>query len=355
MNICPTSLSDSALLAETVRATVVERSATADLLALLAEVDRRKLYLGLGYSSLFVYCTQVLRLSEPAAYSRITAARLSRKFPGILPRLAAGDVALTAVTLLAAHLTEDNHEALLDAARHKSKREIECLVAQLDPQPDVPSVIRRLPAPVMTAPNVAASLLVADDDGVAQATGTASRTSLLELPQTSTPQKPTPPLPVPTLSVVAPLSAIRYLLKVTLSDEGHANLERSRALLRHAIPSGDPALVIERALAVLRETLERTRQGDVRRPRARPRPSSPTSRHVPAEVRRSVWRRDGGQCAFVGTDGRCGTTAFLEVHHVVPFARGGPATVENLELRCRAHNAHEAERDFGPRRRSASA
>jgi len=119
------SLTDSDLLIETARAASVERRSTADLLVLLAEVDVRKLYLARGYSSLFVYCTQSLHLSEAAAYARITAARASRSFPDILPNLTNGSVTLTTISLLAAHLTDENHEALLHAARDKSRREVE--------------------------------------------------------------------------------------------------------------------------------------------------------------------------------------------------------------------------------------
>ena len=73
---------------------------------------------------------------------------------------------------------------------------------------------------------------------------------------------------------------------------------------------------------------------------------SSDSRAIPAAVRRAVWARDGGRCAFVGTHGRCTETAFLEYHHRQPFAAGGKATVENIELRCRAHNAYEAQLFF---------
>ena len=72
------------------------------------------------------------------------------------------------------------------------------------------------------------------------------------------------------------------------------------------------------------------------------------SRYIPAAVRRAVWDRDGGRCAFVSKDGkRCNSTHRLEVHHIDPHARGGPATVENLSLRCRTHNLYEAELAFG--------
>jgi 5-methylcytosine-specific restriction endonuclease McrA len=67
-------------------------------------------------------------------------------------------------------------------------------------------------------------------------------------------------------------------------------------------------------------------------------------------MKREVWARDVGRCAFVGTDGRCEETGFLELHHVVPFAEGGPTTVDNLQLRCLAHNAYEASVYFGTMR-----
>src|SRR5689334_22804390 len=133
-----TRLSDDELLTETRRAAILERRRTVELIALLAEVDARKLYRGEGYPSLFMYCTSALHLSEAAAYTRIAAARAARQFPVIFDRLAEGDVTLTTISLLASHFTSDNHEGLVDASRHKSRREVERLVATIDPKPDVP-------------------------------------------------------------------------------------------------------------------------------------------------------------------------------------------------------------------------
>jgi 5-methylcytosine-specific restriction endonuclease McrA len=134
----------------------------------------------------------------------------------------------------------------------------------------------------------------------------------------STPPPPSAPLPRP---AVAAISADRYLLKVTLSKDCHSKLERARVLLRHVIPNGDPAAIVDRALTVLIEQLERTKLAATPRPRATPQ-ASVARRRVPAAVRRAAWRRDDGRCAFVGTDGRCPETGFLECHHVIPFARG---------------------------------
>jgi 5-methylcytosine-specific restriction endonuclease McrA len=120
--------------------------------------------------------------------------------------------------------------------------------------------------------------------------------------------------------------------------------------MRHAVPNGDPARIVERALAVLVDRLERTKTAKTSKPRS----TSPTrtersgrSRHIPAHVRRAVWARDEGRCAFVGPHGRCAETGHLEYHHAIPFARGGPTDVRNVTLRCRAHNVLESELVFG--------
>ena len=314
-------LSDDQLIAATKRAADRERQSTAELLALLIEVERRRLHLALGHSSLFVYCMRVLHLSEQAAYSRITAARAARRYPQLLPLLADGALTLSSVERLAPHLTAETAEPLLEAARFKSTREVEHLVASLYPQPDLPASIRAVPAPA-EAPRAAPLTL---------------EVTTAEPHKTIEPPRP----------VLAPLAPRRYYLKLTIGQETHDTLERLRALLRHSVPDGDLATIVDRALTVLLRETERTKCASTSKPRASSETSS-AGRHVPAAVRRTVWNRDGGRCAFVGLDGRCGESAFLEFHHVIAFASGGPATAENLELRCRAHNAYEAALEFGP-------
>jgi hypothetical protein len=333
-----TEFSDQNLLAEVKRLAACERQATVNLIASLMEVDARRLYLGEGCSSLFTYCTQVLHLSEHAAYGRIEAARAARRFPSILELLAEGAITLTTVGLLAPHLTADNHLELLNAARHKTKREVEHLVVQIHPRPDVTTSVRKLPTPTPRA-------LPPERD----ASG----------PDSSDRVSPFMP-PAKTSAIVAPLAPERYKVQFTVSRETFEKLRRAQDLLRHVIPNGDPAAGFDRALTLLLAELNRTRLAAASRP-GRSQPTAPAwraeapparrrrSRHIPAAVRRAVWTRDGGRCAFVGRNGRCTENGFLEFHHVVPFASGGPAVVDDIELRCAAHNAHEAELYFGPR------
>jgi hypothetical protein len=115
------ALSDQALLSEVQTAAQRERADTARVIALLTEVDKRRLYLNQGCASLFTFCTQVLHLSEHAAYGRIEAARAARRFPIILNRLAEGAITLTTVSLIAPHLTVANHQTASpasDGCRH---------------------------------------------------------------------------------------------------------------------------------------------------------------------------------------------------------------------------------------------
>lgn len=330
-------LSDDQLLSNVNALARDEQHATARLIAGLAEVERRRLFLGEGYTSLFTYCTDAFHLSEHAAYARIEAARVAQQFPAVLEQLAEGELTLTAVSLLRPVLTPDNCDRLLAAARHKRKHDVEKLVAATRPSADVPAVVRKLP--VSKAPAVPTPLapLVPTEPSPVKAV-----TTQLER------QSPGIQGRAPSLApaVLAPLAPGRYKIQFTASQETYDKLQRVRALLRHVIPNGDPAAVFDRALDVLLAQLERPKMAATQRPRS-PQTGASHSRHIPASVRREVWRRDGARCAFVGTAGRCNESGFLELHHVVPFAEGGEAIAENIQLRCRAHNAYEAELHFG--------
>ena len=126
-------LPDDQLLALIKSLATHERHATVRLVAGLAEVERRRLYLGQGCSSLFTYCTDVLGLSDDAAYNRIQAARAGLRFPILLRDLDSGALTVSTVRVLAPMLTAENHAELLAAARHRTKREVERLVTSIAP------------------------------------------------------------------------------------------------------------------------------------------------------------------------------------------------------------------------------
>ncbi len=333
--ITASRLSDEALLARVKLLVSRERGVSVELIAHLAELETRDVYLGKGVKSLYLYCTEILHLSEHAAYNRIAAARAARTFPVILDLLADGSVNLTTVTILAPHLTPENHRAVLVEATHRSKDEVKVIQSRLAPRSDVPSTIRKLPTPVpnpATAPVAGKVLLVA-----MSAEGAVPGTPPPPIVQSSPSHRP----------VVEPLTPERYRLQFTVGKETRDKLKRVQDLLAREIPDGDPAAIFDRALTLLLKDVEKKKLGAVAKPRA-PRPTKPRSRHVPAHIRRAVNRRDSGRCAFVAKDGRrCGERRVLEWHHIKPYAPDGEMSVENIFLRCRAHNVYEAESIFG--------
>jgi hypothetical protein len=291
-------LTDEQLIGAVKRVAARERDSTAELVELFGELEARGLHLAAGFTSLYEYCREALHLTEDRACNRIAAARAARAYPAILEMLSDGRLNLSTLRLLIPHLGKD-HAGLLAEAAFLSKREIRELLANRAPRPDVPDAIRRLPR-------------------------------------------------------AEPLAPGRYLIKFTASGAMVATLRRAQDLLRHAIPTGDMAEIFDRALKVFVAGLEKEKFAATRRPRAS-RGTAEASRDIPAAVKRAVWMRDDGQCSFAGAGRRCEARGFLEFHHLTPYAAGGGASVENIALRCRAHNQYEADRYFAPIRNDMSA
>lgn len=307
-----------------------------ELVAHIGEVEDRRLYAREAKPSMFAYCTDVLHLSEQEAYLRIAVARASREHPTLLAMLEDGRLHLSGIARLAPHLTQANRDVLLARATHKSKRQIEELIAEVAPAPDVPPSVRKLP----------------ERCGVETAT---TRDDAALLPRTNElgPDRVDAPLaPAPAgRPVVQPLAPARYKIQFTAGAAFCEKLERLTSLMRSTVPDGDLALILEAAVSEKLERLEAKRFGRAKESQAaqtRPDTKASSSRYVPAAVRRTVHERDGGRCRYVDEQGRrCGTREWLEFHHVEPWALGGATSVENLRLVCRTHNAYLAERDYG--------
>jgi hypothetical protein len=330
-----TRVPDAELLARVKTLIAREREAMAELIAHLAELDTRDLHLRQGYASLYVYCRDALGLSEWEAYNRIEVARAARRFPIILDLLAEGSVNLTSVRLLAPHLTSENHQAVLEAVRGKRKQEVEEMVARLAPRPDARTLVRRIPIP-------------SSESEARPQPGLALDASAAVVPVP--PERSVEPSPSP--AAVKPLSPDRYKLQVTITGETLEKLRMAKDMLGHSLPSGDDAAVIDRALTALLEDLAKARFADTSKPR-RSKGRKPGARSPSAAVKRAVWLRDRGRCAFVATNGhRCGERRFIEFHHVDPYALGGAATVDGIQLRCHRHNDYEGRLYFGERKRN---
>lgn len=405
-----------------------ERGETAKLLAIIAEIDKRGIYVPLGYSSLFAFCVKEFKLSEDAANRRIQAARAARRFPFLFEAVDDARLNLTAIRLLAPHLTLENAQALAAAASGQSITQVQRLIAQrfpLEQAPKATQTVRAIPSRTVGVPAsrqvdplfqglnsstqsphgaVSGSEPGANGGGFGQRPESGARAEVSPAGPATTPiptQAPAPiPTPVPAPSIAhrmaAPLAPERYLVRFTVARSTHDKLRYAQLLSSHSNPGGSIERIVDEALDLFIEQKEKQRFARTDRPRRRseqnakagpprglplnppearassapsptpsptpspapsptpsPAPSptpSPTAhrRFVPAEVKRAVWKRDGGQCTYVSSEGRrCESRKFLEFDHIDPVARGGKATVERMRLRCRAHNQYEAEKTFG--------
>ena len=403
----PQSLSDDELLRRLGALVTVSRRLESVLVAHIAEVDARRLYLREACSSMFTYCVERLGLSETEAYLRITVARASREHPPLLEMLRDGRLQLSGIGRLVGHLTPQNRNTLLAQAAHKSKREIEELVARLAPQPDAPGVIRRLPARrtplaslvpeqvelcpdrVGVRPHVIA---VGCSTAAAPSGGTSLVPEQVELcpdrvgvrsPGAGTdsdgadrqPSSVTgggscscgaaaPLQPGSRRARIEALAPGRYKVQFTATAEFRDKLERLQDLIRASVPEGDLAGAIEQAVTEKLERLEARRFGSARKARGGEATNKPEggasrrsqhagSRHIPVAIRRAVRQRDGDRCRFVDAQGRrCTERRRLEFHHRHPVGYGGGHSIENIALLCRLcrgrHKRHYAESRIMP-------
>ncbi len=384
------SLDSKALAARLAERTGEGRHIEVDFLLHLDEYDRRRAYLEAGYGSLWTYCLEALHLREGPAGRRIQAMRVLRRFPSLEGALRDGTLCLTTIGLLGQVLTPENLDDLVARAAFRTKAEVDRLVASLQPRLAPRDGIRKLPdrpseslvAPPSSSP-LDTSAPVAPTTGLTPAdAGRPSPAAAVEA---------TPPASVPVLELSAPpplaahssrpdlrpVSAAEWSLRVTLDDACKADLETLRDLLSHQIPDGDLASVLHEAIRCAIDKHGK-RRGAVPPSRKRaakaqpapadltatatrpPPPAAPSEPAAPdlftpaprsrptAAVRREVFARDGGSCAWVGEDGRrCGSTWQLEHDHVLAAALGGGASVDEIRLLCKPHNMLHAEQVFG--------
>ena len=374
-----------------------ENDLLSDTLAHLAELDHRRLYLELGFTSMFAYCTDALGLCKSSAYRRIAAARLCRRFPELFARVAAGDLQTSVLAALSRHVTLQNAAELFAACSRKSCDQVEELLASRFPRSDVPDSIRRLPTrkvvgldaehrtqgavtvplqpflePDRTRGGAACDpprpfspgSSMGNSRTAALAEDRADRTQGALPVDATAPQGGEPSAPPSARVNVAPqrkleaLSEGRFGVHFTADGAFKRLLEEVRALASHRLPNADLSSLMTQALEAYRQALLKERYGVGRRALRSKRVSADAaaiigglverSRHVPATVAREVYLRDGGCCTFCAANGQCcAARRFLELDHIIPWAEGGASTAENLRLRCRAHNQQSARRYFG--------
>lgn len=300
-----TDRDDWQLMDELQTLVVRESQITAKVLLYLAEMERRKLHVHYGYSSLFGYCTKgPLRYSETQAISRIRSARLIDRYPELIPLFATKKVNVTTLSMIYAVLTDENAEELIRKITGASKKHVQDLVARLKPETQV-----------------------------AESTRTVAVTCA---------------------STGSDINDLEELIefKFALPKEYEEHFEELKSILSNKYPKGIKISdVFQECMEVAMDKLSPKRREARREKRKtkvkRAKNKVENTRHVELQLRDRIDIRDERCCTYVGPDGTvCGSKHQLELHHIKPFAKGGKHSVDNLTLRCRTHNQYEAERDF---------
>ncbi len=320
----------------------VSRNAT-EALAWLAEFDARRLYLPAAHPSMHSYCVHEMNMEPDPAFKLIRVARTAWKFPALFLELAAEHLHHSSVIALAPHLTPENLDELLAAARHKTRIEIERLLAQRFPGV-APSVMATSAACAEQAPGPVKLTSAQQAPEPVETSGRLALESELFAQQA--------PGPVQTCARRQPGS---QELRRTIGETNYGKLQYAKSLASHRTTGRDAEELLGQALDLLVHELERRKFGATQRPRRKATRSgahtecaNENRRYVPRHVKRAVWQRDHGQCTFTSDTGkRCPSRSLLEFDHIDPVARGGEATLAGMRLRCRSHNQYTAECEFG--------
>ena len=376
-------LSNGDLLARLMKSRAAEHAAQRSIVCDLAEVERRRLYLPLAYGSLFEFCTDYLNYSHSTAARRIRAARCIVRFPRMAGMFRREECDLTVLAAIAPVVTKENCAEIAQWLRGKSLREVEAFVQRRQPCRAVRDQVRQIfvMSPVSSAkrgneaaPGSADTTAGADKNcsdstpsagskmaevldnkslencGVRSGSGNGSSEATRSMGA------------APAERVVAQR---KFKIQFAVDPAFMEKFKRVRSLLSTKYPNVSNFEMIFDILMtgyLDRHSPEsrmkkRERRGDrgagcgdhgESGKKGKKRTGAERTRHIPQSVRDEIFVRDGGRCAFTGTDGRrCEETKNLQIDHIIPYAKGGDNSPENLRLLCAQHNRLAAEHAYG--------
>ncbi len=324
-----------------------EQTSTIEILAHLAEVDRRDLYVGYGYSSLSEYCVSHLGYGESSAWRRVSAARVVKNFPEVSDLLKKDQLTFSGVILLTGALRPENKTELLSRVAGKTQSQIERIVAEYKPPKQISDQAR--PTMVIKAAKTEDTA----GAGAPRESADASPSAKLGKIPLRCEGENHPPQAARRAVVLQRMYDIRFA-----GDEELMELMAwMKTHLSNRYPRGAGYLeMIKYAMNYVREREDLAKRAKWRKrgEKGQQRPAkaaskAPDSRHISAREKEKVWIRDKGRCTYVGSSGkRCNSTHHLQFdHYPVPFARGGSSKASNLRLLCAKHNRYTAEKTFG--------
>jgi hypothetical protein len=344
-------MSDDELHLSAIETAEKERRVTLILLKHLNEIERRHLYSKFSCSSLHAYCVRELKMDDGTAGRRVSAARLLREVPVIEEKILSGSMTLTSVAQAgiffrkeAVHGNRMNLEEkkeIVFGLENKSTREVDRLLISKSETPEIHFKERIIPKTETTTE----VRLHFDEETMA------ALTRLKEIWSHANPHAGFADI-IKRASIEAverhdPLCKIarsdarkeKAALSPSAQNRGAAetkeNADAFAPKCGTPVTKEMPATSAPKCGTAAPECEEGGRQS--KRPLMR------------AEIKRELWRRDQAQCTYRDprTGERCQTKHFVEEDHITPKAMGGEYSVENLRLRCRAHNQRHAINCYG--------
>ena len=317
--------SDSELLALTKRLASEERRIGIEVLHHLREIDARKLFASLGFSSLFAYCTTELGYSEGGAYRRIAAMRLLRDVPEYEAKLESGEVSVATLSQVQSFLVQEKRQL---GKTYSQKEKLE-LLAQIDGKSSQQTERVLATISPQGAREEKARVISADETEIRFTAGR---------------------------ELMEKIEHLKNLLGHKAETQCFAGLINE--LTDIAIRKLDPRAQAQKSPQTQAQK-SKNKMESMSEPTQSDRSESSlplvevvnkkAARYVSVLTRRIVWERDGGQCTFVDAKigQRCVCRHALELEHIRPFAKGGDSSAENLKLLCPAHNQYAAVQAYG--------
>jgi hypothetical protein len=294
-----------------------------ELIEILEEVDRNRVYYHQGFNSLFKYATDALKLSEEVAYIFINVCRKTREVPALKEELKNGAITVSKAKKLTSVITPQNQNYWLGLAKTSSKRDLEKTVASVSPKAAVREKLVYVHPELEVKEHVKIIGLAARVQlqvGVSESLMIKLRRAqdiLSQKRQRSTDLEQT-------------LAAA-----IDLFIEKNDPLEKAkRQVMKGVVPGLVNANTASTPVALAKTAAEAKleRPANIRNPR---KPISASTRH-------KLWIKNQGRCAHTDSHNqRCSQRRFLHIHHETPVAAGGTNELMNLSLLCAGH--HRAE------------
>ncbi len=305
----------------------IEHAATIRMFHFINDLERRKLFLDLGYSSVFDFCVRRIKYSSSQAGRRIQAARCCRRYPEFFGYLRDHEVCVMTLAMIESIITDDNKDEIVTRVRGASRREVERLVSEYRPAVAIRDRIRYVQVPLPQPRDLDRALV--------------DRHCRQSIPEEYRDRIPTEEkVFVQFLADEEFLKLFEEVRDLTGNSVFGSFADIIKLVLKEYRDRHSPAARQER-----REAKKGANAPDSHRWEWK---DATPSRHIPDVIRDEVFVRDRGRCTFVAPDGTlCQCKQGLHIDHIKPFAAGGTRDPSNLRLLCGAHNRLAAERTMG--------